>query len=109
MLASVTNAALLSNASQSSHTSGAGNNGGGHRDLTPAIQELKPTPVRIAFLCLCLSFLFCPHHSLYCVLCGCHERQLLLLLPVVVPMSKQSVHVVRVSTPLFLFAERLGR
>lgn len=43
MLASVTNAALLSNASQGSHTSG----NAGHRDLTPAIQELKPTPVRI--------------------------------------------------------------
>lgn len=41
MLASVTNAALLSNASQGS------NNSSGHRDLTPAVQELKPTPVSI--------------------------------------------------------------
>lgn len=39
MLASVTNAALLNNNSSNSQ--------GGHRDLTPAIQELKPTPVSI--------------------------------------------------------------
>lgn len=44
MLASVTNAALLSSASQNSLASG--NGGGVHRDLTPAIQELKPTAVR---------------------------------------------------------------
>lgn len=64
MLANATNAALLSSSStssgpgnQSSHHIGGGN--GGHRDLTPAIQELKPSPVRKMSLppCLRLSLL----------------------------------------------------
>lgn len=74
MLASVTNAALLSNASQSSN--------GGHRDMTPAIQELKPTPVRIG-PSVCLSFSFSSR--------GSRTSS---------SLSKHSVHVVRVS--LFL-------
>lgn len=62
MLANATNAALLSSSStssgpgnQSSHHIGGGGGNGGHRDLTPAIQELKPSPVRKMSMPPCLS------------------------------------------------------